>query len=872
MMLKHGGVFSKMKIKRMVKRLFAVGTGVVMLGATAMGAMAADLGNYPGMFVKDGVFDGYFVVGENAASVDNLAMTDIAASMKVASGGTTSTSVEGDAWLVGTSAKFLEMANNDASAGTLTGEVFRNITNNIGDDELGALTDGAWETNEDTYDSNQYLHFDDDRPDSRVVKFVESDDDATADFLYFKSGRQIARYEMEFTSTAQSDVTDSSGTSDTTGTYLDDFENTELSFMGQSYTVVLARRVASGPEGGGNSIKLTLMGGATTDTLLEGESQTYTVNDNEYDIALTYVDATNAKFTVNGESTSKLQVGETHMLADKSEVGVSEVLYQSYAGGVHSATFFVGASKVVLRDDDLTTGTGSSYDLKVGSEDIDGAAVVIDGSDDNTTLKINTIEINMTADDDYFVGAGEKLSDVILADDDEPEILMNDGFDIEYLGLEDQETHDLVLRSSSSKRYKLEVFDGDSNAVSIPIAYAEANNNISMSEDTGLTSTRTNVNRLVINEFEYIYKDDYFIVTAGTASDGSAKSYLLQYKGQDKTTKSSPKMKFKNTGSGETLEYSVASTNASATIKLGGFSFDVNGQSSAADDQPIKISLNGDATVGNANVTWVDAYGPEITISDRTFKGANAVSIQPAMSNASDTVFLSINSAVNGDDYDNLAPTTITLNISASSDPEVRAALSGLSLLAPDGESEVTYGYTSMGGKVQFDQPSSDPDKFTYTYPVEQALPQVYFTSGATATSSSASGNMVAVEVVDATKLDSEVADAMAQNLIVVGGPCVNTVAAELLGNPVDCTEGFTPGKARVKLFENGESVAMLVAGYSGADTRLAGKVIAQRYSELSGDEVEIEGTTTADATIGAPTVVEEVMEEVVEPEVEAEQ
>ncbi|MBT3814366.1 hypothetical protein HOG07_02895, partial [Candidatus Woesearchaeota archaeon] len=49
-------------------------------------------------------------------------------------------------------------------------------------------------------------------------------------------------------------------------------------------------------------------------------------------------------------------------------------------------------------------------------------------------------------------------------------------------------------------------------------------------------------------------------------------------------------------------------------------------------------------------------------------------------------------------------------------------------------------------------------------------------------------------------------------------------------------------------------------------------KVIAQRYSELSGDEVEIEGTTTADATIGAPTVVEEVMEEVVEPEVEAEQ
>ena len=33
-------------------------------------------------------------------------------------------------------------------------------------------------------------------------------------------------------------------------------------------------------------------------------------------------------------------------------------------------------------------------------------------------------------------------------------------------------------------------------------------------------------------------------------------------------------------------------------------------------------------------------------------------------------------------------------------------------------------------------------------------------------------------------------------NLIVVGGPCVNTIAAELMDNPTDCAEGFTPGKA----------------------------------------------------------------------------
>ena len=70
-----------MKIKRMVKRLFAVASGAAMLGATAMGALANDLNTYPDMFVTDGTFNGFFVVGENANPIDNLAMTDFVAGM-----------------------------------------------------------------------------------------------------------------------------------------------------------------------------------------------------------------------------------------------------------------------------------------------------------------------------------------------------------------------------------------------------------------------------------------------------------------------------------------------------------------------------------------------------------------------------------------------------------------------------------------------------------------------------------------------------------------------------------------------------------------------------------------------------------------------
>src|SRR3989338_2419331 len=104
-----------MKIKRMVKRLAAVASGATMLGATAMGALAAtDLSSYPNQFVTDGTFNGFLVVGENAAAVDNLAMTDIAASMKYsAPSGSSTVTVAGDAWLAGTSSKKYEMSNTN---------------------------------------------------------------------------------------------------------------------------------------------------------------------------------------------------------------------------------------------------------------------------------------------------------------------------------------------------------------------------------------------------------------------------------------------------------------------------------------------------------------------------------------------------------------------------------------------------------------------------------------------------------------------------------------------------------------------------------------------------------------------------------------
>jgi hypothetical protein len=120
-------------------------------------------------------------------------------------------------------------------------------------------------------------------------------------------------------------------------------------------------------------------------------------------------------------------------------------------------------------------------------------------------------------------------------------------------------------------------------------------------------------------------------------------------------------------------------------------------------------------------------------------------------------------------------------------------------------------------------------------------------------------GQLESVDFIDAVKLDSEIADIYAQNLIVIGNPCVNVVSAELFGFPANCVEGFTPGKAKIKLFQHSTGyTSMLVAGYSGIDTRLAAKVIANHPEDLSGQEMGVEGAFYDDVVIGYPEDTEE--------------
>src|SRR3989338_1138506 len=294
-----------MRFQKAIKRMIALGTGAIMLGSTVLGA--ADLANYPQPFVKDGKFSGSLIVGDKAAAEDVIGVSDIVASLqfsatkKVATTTPGAVSVDGDAWKAQTSNHF--ELSEDLTNSNNNRETIRNVTSFIDKANLKALASGSIVNNKGTAPYNQYLYLlgpgavGTGKVDTGYVIYTEDDGDKSADFLYFKSGTEIGRYLIEFTTALESDVDDSAGSSSTTGLFLTDFQDVDLTMFGKKYTIVTAKRTSATSNGGANVV-LTLMGGAGKDTLLEKQTKTYTIGGKDYEVTLNFVDADEAQFII----------------------------------------------------------------------------------------------------------------------------------------------------------------------------------------------------------------------------------------------------------------------------------------------------------------------------------------------------------------------------------------------------------------------------------------------------------------------------------------------------------------------------------------------------------------------------------------------
>ncbi|MCF7799267.1 hypothetical protein K9M74_05175, partial [Candidatus Woesearchaeota archaeon] len=147
-----------------------------------------------------------------------------------------------------------------------------------------------------------------------------------------------------------------------------------------------------------------------------------------------------------------------------------------------------------------------------------------------------------------------------------------------------------------------------------------------------------------------------------------------------------------------------------------------------------------------------------------------------------------------------------------------------------------------------------DSDMFRISVPTQQQKPAIAVTGRSSSVGVSEAGMSYTVNPISLGlgMLDTD-ATVGSKPMIVVGGPVINTAAAELMGNPTpdEIAETFSQGKAIIQWHEDQQ--AMLVAGYEAMETQGAAYVVARYGSyDFAGEELEVVVTSLNDIEVNA--------------------
>ena len=870
------------RLKRAVKRIAAIGTGVAMLGATMTGALAQpDVAEYPSPFIVDGKDSGNIaiVVGADAKSADTIGALDLAKQLQFDSkvctpdtGAAGTVSVSGDSVEISTPSDLLELR-----------ESIGDVRNTLTDVEVsgGGLAGGRITTDEGTTAFNQYLRFFDSAnviDNAPRINYTENEgisDGFVGDYLYIQDSDDptnkstaFFEYELEFESGLESAVS---------GSTLPDLEDEEIQIMGTTYTIVDTTVSTSS-----NEVTLTLLGGAVYDILGEGETKTYTIDGKDFEVtALIIEDVTPASvtFEINGEITKQLGDSETTTLDDGTLVGVSDIVLNEAgeAGSGDIVEMYLGATKLVLKDSDYTD-TNFSQNVEIDNEDITNALVEIVASElsSATKLEISSIRYRLSADalngDDVWVEPGHGVREYL----DEPQGMLGTDWDIRYEGLDDVATSIVKLDPNGDDEYKL-IFENMQGLVyNVPFITNEGGTYKYGTNDRDLVFEEGIYNASALNSTNHtptIGHLDYFVLSDIDESNGydnEAISHVMRYGNYDSQNN---ELKFEDMATGDTklVTYSTVGpangTLGSGDLNVGGTTYKVYVMNASSGIPPLVIDQNANGSMASEEIRLTVNGGAIIDLgnhADSTGGTWTPGDMDGTWSNTGDSLTTStvaFNMSTLQEDFDEDGPETsgsssdewTFIHVTNRTNNEIGllkttsdgnfSSNGGIWQLLEDQENNDYYsGMTDYGALwTLYDASSTDnPETLTIEYPLSQRGARVFVTFGETTTTKTAAGESCTVaDLTIANLLDEDVTTPSDYNLIVVGGPCANTIASDLF---MTCEAwSYGPGEAVIKMVENGDNVALLVAGTEGTDTRRAAKVLAD-YSneELSGDEVMV--------------------------------
>ena len=579
-------------------------------------------------------------------------------------------------------------------------------------------------------------------------------------------------------------------------------ETTDLSIMGKTYYVL---------DVTDSNRTLTLLDSADTLTVSEGEAKTVTVNGKSYEISLEYVAETKAKLTVNGQTTNNLAEGATQKLTDGAYVGIKSIMYSSKDSGVSKVEFSIGSGKLMIQ---------SGSEVQMNDEvitDLYGYIV-------NASTNLDQITLQWKADGDQFIAADKEL--------------VMPGFGavkFSFGGVNYPKSEKIVVEADGRDSIVLSDFPLKDGAADINLIYSNETAFVGLGKSsdellvTGTTSVTFDANNNL-----------YFV---GSWSDGKTGESSLLRASNFRTVDSTDRVTIQQYKDGAWTNVKE-DRQVNDTFTIGNLDLKVTG----IDRTNRKANISNDA---NSEVSFNVLYSKEgMKIALPTTSVINATNV---------TTSYALNFTEEDEDEQYTGTThsfvlTLGLNDQSPKRADVEAivgAQGGLEIGTTEVDQYVIY--SGLATDIKYDR-SGDQDSVEITYHGAESFgdlvisaPQATVTAGSGSTGSATQLGAITIK-------DSEVSSVSGKNLIVIGGSCVNSVAAELLGGAA-CEAAFTAasgvkaGEALIKSFARGDKVALLVAGYNAEDTTKAATYLTMKGADTTvGTALKVTSATEATA------------------------
>ncbi|MFA5953863.1 MAG: hypothetical protein WC812_04685 [Candidatus Pacearchaeota archaeon] len=780
-----------------------------MTGFTAGIAAAA---SFPAPFVQSGVADVAIVygTGTGVSSVDFTHAGNIQTTLGESMPSTGGTPVGGESYkFEKTSTKFH------------LGDNFTTLRETLTDDHLPVLLgDGIYvDDDNDEFDYTQKIEMNA----SVLSMFSDSDYDDSAPTVGFRiaSGYNVLNYTVTFVDQP----------------LMSDLVTSTLPIMGKEYYVL------SNSTSGANNI-LTLLDSADSAIVsdAEGDSITLTAGGKTYVVTVPYISSTEVKLSINGETTNTLNEAETQKLSDGSYVGIRDIMYNAHDTGVSQVEFSIGSGKLKIT---------SGSEIQINDNIINGITAVITNSSAAATT-LTSIELEWKTDDDTFITEGSEIT--------------MPGFGIvklSYTGLTFPTEEEFTVEQGSDTYIMLNDFPVKDGTIDIPLLYGSAGGPYSgLGKDATNKLVTSNITGSSVPLKFDKDTDEMFVVTYETTTE--CESYVLKATsfGVDTANNNQTTIqRWKDGAWTDERDVKATDTFSIGSAELGvqyverspGNFVNITSNSSSTkfnilcSDKGLKLWLPWTYTAGSINMSYktgainLTAMGDASENYSAGFNGTNWY-LQMQEEDKDGNIAA-------GDQWN----ISLGWDSSTTAEPQV-SDLRGEDVTAVKLDSDSTdyrsFMYSALATEFIWHQPSSDQDSIDILYHGDEVAADVYITSPeATTTGTSSLGNVLVK--------DSEVASVQSKNLIVVGGSCINSVAANLVGGSY-CGPSFTTatgvGAGQFLIQSYGDAyttgkVALLVAGYNVDDTANGATYLRTKTVDTTAGKKYI-GTSSTEATL----------------------